>query len=211
MCYFHLLSGRTNSNELQLFTSSFVFQSAVAPGFDIIEYQHSSKTYPLYATLNDHQTSMWRLFKRNKPMNFQSVTIDEYCPTITYDFKIRYLRDTHLVDILIISFHGNYRDGSTGKADAGIIKGVITTGLSVFRPFSLLLDFSDLEYNWGDDLDLSFEETEPTTSAILIGEKCRRAMSTLAFGVDTDKDIVDSEFFFDDFDKALEKLKSKVV
>lgn len=142
-------------------------------------------------------------------MNFQSVTIDEYCPTITYDFKIKHLRDTHLIEILIISFHGKYRDGSTGNSDAGLIKGIVTTGLSVFDPFSLLIDLTDLEYNWGDNFDLSFEETEPTTTVILVGEKCRRAMSTLTFGIDTYKDIVDNNFFFDDFDKAIEKLKNK--
>jgi hypothetical protein len=142
-------------------------------------------------------------------MDFQPVFIDKQCPTITYDFKIKYLRETHPVDILVISFHGKYRDGSAGKSDAGLIKGIIATGLSVFRPFSLLVDFTDFEYNWGDDFDLSFEETEPATSVILIGEKCRRAMSTLTFGIDTDKDIVDNEFFFDNFDKAIEKLKSK--
>ena len=144
-------------------------------------------------------------------MIFKQVTIENFCPTISYDYKIKYLRDTHLIDILIISFHGKYQDGSAGKSDAGLIKGVITTGLSVFRPFSLLINFVDLEYNWGDDLDLSFEETEPTSAVILIGEKCRQAMSTLAFGINTDKDIVDNEFFFDEFDKAIGKLKSKEV
>jgi len=154
---------------------------------------------------------MWRLFKKDKPMNFKSVTIDEYCPTITYDYKIKNLRDTHLIDILVISFHGAYRDGSTGSPDAGLIKGIIKTGVSVFDPFSLLIDLSDLEYNWGDNLDLSFEAAEPTTTVVLVGEKCRRAMSTLYNGINTDKDIVDNEFFFDNFDKALEKLKSKSV
>lgn len=152
---------------------------------------------------------MWRLFKKDKLMNLKSVTIDEYCPTITYDFKIQNLRDTHLIDILVVSFHGTYRDGSAGSPDAGLIKGIVTTGLSVFDPFSLIIDLSDLEYNWGDDLDLSFEETGHTTTVVLVGEKCRRAMSTLMFGVDTDKEIVDNEFFFDSFDKAIDKLKRK--
>jgi hypothetical protein len=142
-------------------------------------------------------------------MNFKSVTIDEYCPTITYDFKITNLRDTHLIDILIITFHGNYRYGSAGSSDAGLIKGIVTTGLSVFNPFSILIDLSDLEYNWGDNLDLSFEETGYTTTAVLVGEKCRRAMSTLSFGIDTDKDIVDNVLFFDSFDNAIEMLKRK--
>jgi hypothetical protein len=142
-------------------------------------------------------------------MNLKSVTIAEYCPTITYEFKIQNLRDTHLIDILIVSFHGTYREGSAGSPDAGLIKGIVTTGLSVFDPFSILIDLSDLEYNWGDNLDLSFEETGQTETVILVGEKCRRAMSTLYFGIDTDKDIVDNEFFFDNFDEAIAKLKSK--
>ncbi len=34
-------------------------------------------------------------------------------------------------------------------------------------------------------------------------------MSTLSFGIDTNKDIVDNNFFFDDIDKALAKLKEE--
>ena len=142
-------------------------------------------------------------------MTFQSTSLDRFCPTITFDFKITHLRDTQLVDILIISFNGKYRDGSAGRPDAGLIKGVIKTGVSVFDPFSILIDLRNLEYNWGDNLDLSFEETESTKAVVLVGEKCRRAMSTLAFGVDTNKDIVDNEFFFDDYEKAIAKLKEE--
>ncbi|MEQ1665521.1 MAG: hypothetical protein ABL927_09125 [Bdellovibrionales bacterium] len=142
-------------------------------------------------------------------MNLKSVTIDEYCPTITYDFKIQNLRDTHLIDLLVVSFHGTYRDGSAGSPDAGLIKGIVKTGLSVFDPFSLLIDLSDLEYNWGDNLELSFEETVYTKIVILVGEKCRRALSTLWYGMHTDKDIVDNELFFDSFEKAIDKLRSK--
>ncbi|WP_153800114.1 hypothetical protein [Foetidibacter luteolus] len=174
-----------------------------------MEYRHIANALTLYATLNDHQASMWKLFKRENPIVFKSVTIDEYCPTITYDFKIKNLRDTHVVDILAISFHGTYREGAAGSPDAGLMKGIIKTGVSVFDPFALLIDLSDLEYNWGDNLDLSFEEAAPTKTVVLVGEKCRRAMSTLSFGIDTEKDIVDNEFFFDVYDRALEKLINK--
>lgn len=142
-------------------------------------------------------------------MDFQSIALSNFCPTVTYDYKIKHLRDTHLVDTLIISFHGKYRDGSAGSPDAGLIKGIVKTGVAVFDPFSLLIDLRDLEYNWGDNLDLSFEDAEPKRSAVLVSDKCRRAMSTLAFGIDTNNDIVDNDFFFDDMDKALAKLKDK--
>ena len=142
-------------------------------------------------------------------MSFQPISLDQYCPTISYSFKIAHLRDTHLVDILVISFIGKYRYGSAGSPDAGLIKGIVKTGVSVFDPFSVLIDLSNLEYSWGDNFELFFEEAEPKKTVVLVGEKCRHAMSTLAFGVDTNKDIVDNDFFFDDYDKAIAKLKEK--
>ena len=142
-------------------------------------------------------------------MSLQPISLDQYCPTISYSFKIAHLRDTHLIDILVISFNGKYRYGSAGSPDAGLIKGIVKTGVSVFDPFSVLIDLSNLEYSWGDNFDLFFEDAEPTKAVVLVGEKCRRAMSTLAFGVDTNKDIVDNEFFFDDYDRAMAKLKDK--
>src|SRR5690606_33367662 len=121
-------------------------------------------------------------------MIFQSVSLNNVCPTISYEFKIKNLKDTHLIDVLIISFHGKYRDGSAGDSDAGLIKGIIKTGILVFDPFSVLIDLRDLEYNWGDYFDLSFEETDQIKTVIVVSDKCRRAMSTLEFGINTEKD-----------------------
>lgn len=140
-------------------------------------------------------------------MDFKILKLEAVCPTLSYEFKFLNLRDTQLVDILIISFHGKYRDGSAGRPDAGLIKGIIKTGLSVLNPFSLLIDLSGMEYNWGDDFDISFEEAEGVKTVVMVGDKCRMAMSTLAFGVNTQRDIVDNEFFFEDFNLAIAKLK----
>lgn len=144
-------------------------------------------------------------------MSFQSITVQEYCPSINYSFKIQNLRDTKLIDILIISFQGKYRNGSSGSPDAGLIKGIVKLGVCVFDPFGLIIDLRDLEYNWGDDFDLIFEEEMHINSVLLIGEKCRKAMSTLMFGIHSEKDIVDNIFFFDDYDKALARLNDKKV
>jgi hypothetical protein len=175
----------------------------------ILSISAFNKCESLNVTLSELQTIMWRLFKKDKRMTFQPISLDNFCPTITYDFKFKNLRDTQLVDILIISFHGKYRDGSAGSPDAGLIKGIIKTGVSVFDPFSVLIDLTDLEYNWGDNLDLSFADTGPTKRVILVGDKCRQAMSSLEFGIGTNEDIVDNDLFFDDFDKAIAKLKEE--
>ena len=90
-------------------------------------------------------------------------------------------------------------------------QGNIITGFKDARAYPID-EFKKVDREIRDTpLDLSFEEAEPTTTVVLVGEKCRRAMSTLSNGINTDKDIVDDDFFFDNFDKALEKLKSKSV
>jgi hypothetical protein len=142
-------------------------------------------------------------------MTFRLVSLKEYCPTLTYEFKIKNLRDTGLIDILIISFQGEYRYGSGGSPDAGFIKGIIKTGVSVFDPFSVLIDFTDLEYSWGDNFDLSFEEVESIKMVVVVGNKCRKGMSTLRFGMEATRDIVDNVFFFDNFEKAINILKKE--
>ena len=44
---------------------------------------------------------------------------------------------------------------------------------------------------------------------MIVGEKNRKALSTLIYGMETEKDIVDNKFYFDDFEKGIEKLKRK--
>ena len=45
-------------------------------------------------------------------------------------------------------FSGNYRDGSAGAADAHLINGAINTINGAWFPSAMILDFSDLVYEW---------------------------------------------------------------
>lgn len=45
--------------------------------------------------------------------------------------------------------------------------------------------------------------------AIVVGDRNRRALSTLSFGLRTEEDIVDNDLFFDSFEKAIEHLRRK--
>ena len=141
-------------------------------------------------------------------MIFKSVKIEDYCPTITTHFKIAHLRNTHLVETLIVSFKGQYRLGSSGSPDAGFIKGFVKTGVEVFDPFELVVDLTDLEYQWGDDIDLTFGGLFIQKIVVVVGEKCRKALSTLLLGLDSDNDIVDNDYYFDNMEEALLKLKA---
>lgn len=67
----------------------------------------------------------------------------------------------------------------------------------------MVVDLSDLEYEWGNNLDLEFQLNGYCPCAIVVGAKCRRGISTLNFGIDTERDIVDNTRFFDDLARAI--------
>lgn len=52
-------------------------------------------------------------------------------------------------DVLIVAFRGVYRSGSLGNADADYMRGQVVAGLAMYRPMGPLLDFRELECEWG--------------------------------------------------------------
>lgn len=131
----------------------------------------------------------------NNTNKLQHITVQEICPTLSYSFMCTYFHASDRVNILVVVFHGQYSRGSAGYEDSLLIEGVVKMGTSLFDPSGILLDFRDMSYEWGDDLDLSFAYS-PIKTVAVVGEKCRQAMSTLAFGLDSKQDIVDNESFF---------------
>ncbi len=142
-------------------------------------------------------------------MNLKKIDLDETCNGMNCEFFVLNLRDTLLIDILHIKFSGIYRPGSIGKSELGYMTGNYELGKAVWRPFKIVIDISDVEYEWGDDMELLLDISDPKSSVIIVGKKNRKAISTLMFGMDTEKDIVDNKFFFDDLEMGIEKLKRK--
>jgi len=147
------------------------------------------------------------LRKGEQNKKFRPVNLEEECNGMTCDFSVINFRDTHLIDILLVKFTGEYRSGSQGKSEQGYLVGMVKLGIEVFRPFKIAIDIQDVKYEWGDDMELLFDAPDQLKTVVIIGELNRRAISTLLYGIDTDKDVVDNKFFFDDFEAALEKLK----
>tara|TARA_B110000037_G_scaffold19640_1_gene21042 strand:+ start:18164 stop:18400 length:237 start_codon:yes stop_codon:yes gene_type:complete len=75
--------------------------------------------------------------------------------------------------------------------------------------FKTIIDISNVTYEWGDDMELLLDISDRKSSVMIVGDKNRRALSTLLFGTDTERDIVDNKFFFDNLEKGTEKLKRK--
>ena len=143
-------------------------------------------------------------------MTKETVSFKQTCPTIDFSFELINENKSYFPDTLLIKVTGKYRDGSLGDDDAKLIKGTMSTAVDIWQPETVLLDLSDFQYDWGDYIDYIFDSPdEKRPFAIVVGPKCRHALSLLVHGLDTNKDIVDNVIFFDNINQAIVKLKSK--
>lgn len=136
----------------------------------------------------------------------EQVYLKAACPEISYEYFVSHVHPT-MVDTLRVAFKGKYRDGAAGRPDAGYMKGIVVTGIEVWDPVSVIVDLSELEYEWGDNINTVFAAVARMKCAIIVSYKNRRGLSMLEFGTHTREDLVDDDFFFDDLEKAIKKLK----
>lgn len=81
------------------------------------------------------------------------------CPeNISCKYYIPHGIDTQRMDILIVSFFGNYPDGSMGNEHGAYIAHMTVHGLLAFAPDCIILDLRELEYRWGNTLLRVFQD-----------------------------------------------------
>ncbi|MEQ9363467.1 MAG: hypothetical protein RIF32_04450 [Leptospirales bacterium] len=142
-----------------------------------------------------------------KEMHSVPISFDQECPTIRVEFE-RIEEGTNRFHYLLIArVIGQYRDGSRGNSDARYIRGMISTAVELWRPAGVIIDFTQMKYEWGDMLEIVYDATEDTQSAYVVGPGCRRAMSTLCYGVDSTRDIIEQDGFYDSPEAAYIALK----
>jgi len=142
-------------------------------------------------------------------MEFQKISFDKSCPEISWQYLALFNNKT--IEVLRIKFSGRYVS-STDQSYARLIGIAIRSGIEFWNPITVLIDYSDLEFNGGDEFERTYDsvESDYTRTAVLVGPLCRKAMNKLAWE-EEDKDIVDNSFFFDDADKAIAKLTQGVL
>ncbi len=111
-------------------------------------------------------------------------------------------------DVAIVSFKGEYGDGSPGADDARYIKSITMSALLALDPCCIVPDLREMVYVWGDGLfgvfqDVSRfmdEEGEPGFPVIVIAsDKCLQAILSL-FGTSL---IEAGKWLFLDYEKGL--------
>src|SRR5262245_30279629 len=101
--------------------------------------------------------------------------------------------------VLRLRYEGTYGFGSGGNSDARFMRAMGVAALEMYEPSAVIVDLSDVAYEWGDMLDSVFDlGRDELPRAVLVGPDCRHAIGTLLFGVDDPRDPVEREGFFDD-------------
>ncbi len=120
---------------------------------------------------------------------------------------------TDNMDILIVSFLGTYPSGSLGSSYAKYISLMSLHGLQYFEPECLILDFRELDYQYGNSLmgvfqdisifkDANKEENEPFFPVLVVtSDKCKDGFLSLV----TQNGQAEPSFHFSDLSKAIDR------
>ena len=97
-----------------------------------------------------------------------------------FEFPTRVVHYT----ILVVKYSGVFGWGSGGNGDATYMGSMAKAGIQAFRPQGVIHDFSELSYEWGDELlgaMLIGTEIRPKARAVVVSPKCEAAVRTLCF------------------------------
>jgi len=154
----------------------------------------------------------WKKSKVHKP----TISLKELNPENLSEIKVTYLmgksRITNYYDILTIKYSGKYRFGSAGNDDAQFMYAKGEYGINSYEPMGAILDLTELEYEWGDMMDLVFSigSDSEFPIVIVIGEKCQKAFGTLIHGIDSKEPATTTDWIFDDFEIAWKHIEEKL-
>lgn len=137
----------------------------------------------------------------------KKLSLSDACPTMAYEIHITEGEPYKSDRSLVISFSGQYRDGSLGNPDASYMKGIINLASDIWWHKSLVIDLSGLRYEWGDMIEVALDPPGKRSVAIVVGPECESALATLWFGLDTTQRATEQEGVFNSVEAALAHLR----
>jgi hypothetical protein len=154
---------------------------------------------------------------------------------IRHEFLIGKSQRTKYKEILVIKYSGEYGFGSRGNPDARFMCALAEAAISYYDPDGIVLDISELKYEWGDMLEMVFSlgakyyrhtakdkadqeskalyEMRAIPQATLIGPPCKEAVRTLLLGEDCDTSASLKEYawLFENFDDAWNYVEEQIA
>jgi hypothetical protein len=117
--------------------------------------------------------------------------------------------------ILTVRYTGLYRVGCKGGPDATYMQAVAAAALVATSPNGLVVDFTALDYKWGDDLERVYDVATDwpyrgasLPFALVLGEHCRTAVISLACQGQTLQEPED--WMFDTFPEAWQYVDERI-
>ncbi|GLI10717.1 hypothetical protein YDYSG_67530 [Paenibacillus tyrfis] len=146
--------------------------------------------------------------------DFQEVKLSELSD-IQVDYFIGPSKTVEYRDIMIIKYSGEYGFGSAGNSDAVYMKAMGRAALEAWKPDAIILDWSDLKYEWGDMLemvlDIDIGCCEPALPmAVIVGPPCEEAVRTLLLGIDSEEELETIEWVFKNKDEAIDYIEKQL-
>ena len=164
-------------------------------------------------------------------LNRKSTSIEEDSPSIRFSFQLVTSGNIKPHYILIAQFSGKYGVGSLGNPDTDFMVALLEASLIAWQPKKVIIDLSKLGYYWGNGMLTIVERPYHWTSefqlptgklrfiywrdditnantAIVVGPDNRKALSSLLFGMKTEKDITESPRYFNSVHEAFTYLQS---
>lgn len=131
---------------------------------------------------------------------------------IQVSFQLGKFRTFYRRQILAISYSGEYGVGCEGNGDAQYMYAMGKLGIELYKPDAGIIDLRDLEYVWGDMLEMVFglgrQNLYPhnISMAMIVGDKCKEAIGTLLFGLGSKEPATNEDWIFDSMDEAVNYL-----
>lgn len=135
---------------------------------------------------------------------------------IKYEVHMGRSIEVNYLNIMILKFFGEYGFGSAGNSDAKYMRAMGEAVLEAWNPGGLILDLSDLSYEWGDQLEDVFYigsykyRDKPFPVALIVGDKSEEAIRTLIVGINSNKALNEIGWVFRDLSSAWEYVEAKL-
>jgi hypothetical protein len=140
----------------------------------------------------------------------KSLDFNEILPKLKFQIEYIESEKNSYWSIIVLNVCGKYEEGSGGKPHCAYIEYMIGLLRSILPSSGIVLDLSNLEYSWGDDIETLIFPDDEKYFNVIVSDKNRKALSTLVYGLDTDRDIKDEDGFYLEKERAIEEMKEKL-
>jgi hypothetical protein len=119
--------------------------------------------------------------------------------------------------IMILKFMGEYGFGSSGNSDAIYMCAIGEAVVEAWEPDGLILDFSELVYEWCDlierviDIGKAKSGRIPFPVALVVGEQSEEAIRTLILGEYSEEPMDDIDWVHRDLNSAWAFIEEKLM